>query len=151
MKRRLQKLSVIVGSCVLALLLAEIVGRLLIRPDSRGFGLLVGVVLPPLRIFPPEPGERVPRDAAYGNLIMDGQHITVGDGAGFHRFDALLGYATLENTVSRNGWWQSNGIGAREAAATDPRAAAAQSRWILLGESFAHGNGLPGPQVWAES
>jgi len=150
MKRRLQNLSILTGSCVLALLLAEVVGRLLMQPDSRGFGSLFGVVLPPLRIFPPEPGERAPRDAPYGDLIVNGQRIAVGDAAGFHRFDALLGYTTLESTVSRNGWWQSNEIGAREAAATDPRAAPGRTRWLLLGESFAHGVGLPGSQVWAE-
>jgi hypothetical protein len=131
-------------------LLAEVAGRLLVQPDERGSGSLFGIVLPPLRLFPPERHERAPRDAPFRDLVVDGRRITIGDAAGFHRFDILLGYTTLENKVSLYGWWQSNEIGARESGPTDRRVAPGQQRWLLLGESFAHGSTLlalrPGPK-----
>lgn len=144
------QMSLVAAACAAALLLAEVAGRLLVQPDERGSGSLFGIVLPPLRLFPPERHERAPRDAPFRDLVVDGRRITIGDAAGFHRFDILLGYTTLENKVSLYGWWQSNEIGARESGPTDRRVAPGQQRWLLLGESFAHGSTLPGSQTWAE-
>jgi hypothetical protein len=83
-------------------------------------------------------------------MVVDGRQITVGDAVGYYRFDAILGYATLENTVSANGWWHSNEIGARETGPTPLQPIARQFRWLLIGESFAHGAGVPTAQSWAE-
>src|SRR3990172_8177062 len=103
--RRVTQWSLVAGACLLALLLIETAGRLLVRPDPRGYGSLFGVVLPPLRLFPPVEDPVAAREAPHRGLIVDGLPITVGDVAGYHRLDTLLGYTTLENAVSVNGWW----------------------------------------------
>ena len=148
--RRVTQWSLVAGACLLALLLVETAGRLLVRPDPRGYGSLFGVVLPPLRLFAPVEDPVAAREAPHRGLIVDGLPITVGDVAGYHRLDPVLGYATLENAVSVNGWWQSNDIGARESGPTERLVAPGQTRWLLFGESFAHGSGLPGRETWAE-
>lgn len=149
-RRRLLQWTSIAAAGLFAFVLVEIAGRLLVQPDPRGAGSLFGVVLPPLRIFPPEPMPLDAREAPYRKLVVDGAPLTVGDVAGYHRLDPVFGYTTLENARSANGWWQSNDIGARESGPTEPRVEPGESRWLLLGESFAHGSGLPGPQTWAE-
>jgi hypothetical protein len=148
-RRSLQWVSV-AGACLLAFGLVEIAGRLMVRPDPRGAGSLFGIVLPPLRLFPPETEAANARESAYRDLVVDGLPLTVGDVAGYHRHDPMLGYTTLENARSVNGWWQSNAIGARASAPTDPQVAPGRRRWLLLGDSFAHGSGLPGRDTWAE-
>jgi hypothetical protein len=148
--RRVSQWSLAAGACLLALLLVETAGRIFVRPDPRGYGSLFGVVLPPMQIFPAGQDPDLAREAPYHGQIIDGQPITVGDVAGYHRLDPVLGYTTLENAVSVNGWWQSNEIGARESGPTEPSVAPGQTRWLLFGESFAHGSGLPGRETWAE-
>ena len=138
------------GAMILALAFVETAGRLLVRPDPRGYGSLFGVLLPPLRLFPQETVSVEAREGSYRGLVVDGVPITVGDIAGYHRFDARLGYTTQERRVSVNGWWHSNDIGAREAGSTPPTVVPGETRWLLFGESFAHGSGLPGRQTWAE-
>jgi hypothetical protein len=148
--RRVSQWIVAAVACFIAFAVFETAGRLLVRPDPRGYGSLLGVVLPPLRLLAPEPEPVEARDRPYRGLIVDGMPITVGDVAGYHRYDANLGYATLENAASVHGWWQSNEIGARESGPTEPLVAPGKTRWLLLGESFAHGSGLPGRQTWPE-
>jgi len=131
------------------LLLAEIAGRVIRVPDERGDGALLGIVLPPYAVVAPGQARATDRSRPYGDLVVDGRTITAGDVAGYHRFDATLGYTHLENTVSVNGWWQSNNIGARESEPTLETAAPGVKRWLLIGESFAHGSGLPTEQGWA--
>lgn len=135
---------------IFAFAFVETAGRLLVRPDPRGYGSLFGVLLPPLRLFPQESVSVEAREGPYRGLVVDGVPITAGDVAGYHRFDPRLGYTTQERIVSVNGWWHSNGIGAREAGPTPPTVAPGETRWLLFGESFAHGSGLPGRQTWAE-
>jgi hypothetical protein len=148
--RRVSQWTVIAVACLIAFALVETAGRLFVQPDPRGYGSLLGVLLPPLRLFPPELEALEARDGPYRGLIVDGARLTVGDVAGYHRFEPALGYTTLENVVSVNGWWRSNGIGARESGPTESRTAPGRTRWLLLGESFAHGSGLPGRQIWPE-
>ncbi|MEX2150302.1 MAG: hypothetical protein WD793_08795 [Steroidobacteraceae bacterium] len=148
--KRVSQWTVIAVACLIAFALVETAGRLLVQPDPRGYGSLFGVLLPPLRLFPSELQSAEARDGPYRGLIVDGAPLTVGDVAGYHRFEPTLGYTTLENVVSVNGWWRSNEIGARESGPTGPQAAPGRTRWLLLGESFAHGSGLPGPQTWPE-
>lgn len=135
---------------LIAFALVETAGRLFVQPDPRGYGSLLGVLLPPLRLFPPELRSADARDGRYRGLVVDGAALTVGDVAGYHRFEPRLGYTTLENVVSVNGWWRSNEIGARESGPTGPQVPPGRTRWLLLGESFAHGSGLPGRQTWPE-
>ena len=148
--RRWAPWLLVAGAMIFAFAFIETAGRLLVRPDPHGYGSLFGVLLPPLRLFPQEPVSVEAREGTYRGLVVDGVPITVGDIAGYHRFDPRLGYTTQERIVSVNGWWHSNGIGAREAGPTPPTVAPGETRWLLFGESFAHGSGLPGRQTWAE-
>jgi hypothetical protein len=148
--RRVSQWTVVAVAILIAFAMVETVGRLFVQPDPRGYGSLFGVVLPPMRLFPAELQSAEARDGPYRGLVVDGARLTVGDVAGYHRFEPALGYTTLENVVSVNGWWRSNEIGARESSPTGPQAVPGRTRWLLLGESFAHGSGLPGPQTWPE-
>lgn len=134
---------------LLTLFLVEAAGRLLVEPDERGYGTLFGILLPPYRVVVPLHAEGTDRGAPYRDLVVDGRPVTVGDVAGYHRYDAALGYTHLENTRSVNGWWQSNDIGARETAPTPAAAPPDRERWLLAGESFAHGSSLPTEDGWA--
>lgn len=127
----------------------EVASRLLVEPDERGHGAIMGIVLPPYRIVVPSQAEATDRSAPYRDLVVDGQPITIGDVAGYHRYDAVLGYTHQLNARSVNGWWQSNNIGAREAAPTPEQAPSGRERWLLVGESFAHGSSLQAHQGWA--
>jgi hypothetical protein len=127
----------------------EVASHFFIEPDERGHGAIMGIVLPPYRIVVPSQAEGTDRSAPYRDLVVDGQSITVGDVAGYHRYDAVLGYTHQQNAESVNGWWQSNNIGAREAAPTPEQAPPGPERWLLVGESFAHGSSLPTHQGWA--
>jgi hypothetical protein len=142
--------ALILATSALALLLVEITGRLLTKPYLGWYGALLGVPLPPVSLVFEPANEEENRAAWYKGIVVDSRHITLGDVAGYHRYDAVLGYATLENTVSVNGWWHSNEIGARETESTPLQPAAGQSRWLLVGESFAHGTGVQTAQTWAE-
>jgi hypothetical protein len=139
----------VVVSVLATLLLMEIAERLLRTPDDGGDGALFGIVLPPFAVVPRGRAEETDRSQPYGDLVADDRKITVGDVAGYHRFDSVLGYTHLENTVSVNGWWRSNEIGARQAGPTSKQTPAGVRRVLLLGESFAHGSGLPTEQGWA--
>lgn len=150
MKDLKSNLVLVATSCLVALMLVEVVGRLWVEPCEGWYGSIFGVPLPPMQLVPESPVDALDRDAWYAGLVVDGRRITVGDVAGYHRYDPLLGYAPLEDTVSANGWWQANGIGAREMGPTSREVPAGQFRWLLLGESFAHGSGLPTSQGWAE-
>ncbi len=44
--------------------------------------------------------------------MFRGQQLTHGDLKGIRRNDDLLGYVTTENTISTNGWFQANNVGA---------------------------------------
>jgi hypothetical protein len=133
-----------------ALLLVEITGRLLIEPYQGWYGALFGVPLPPVSLVFEPANDQENRAASYKGTVVDGRRITLGDAAGYYRHDATLGYATLENTVSVNGWWHSNEIGARETGPTPLQPAAGEFRWLLVGESFAHGTGVQTVHSWAE-
>lgn len=145
----MKSIGVVLIASIVALLLAEIAARVMRVPDERGNGSLLGVVLPPYAVVPPGQPRVTDRAQPYDDLVVDGSRITVGDIGGYHRFDAGLGYTHLENAISVNGWWQSNNIGARERAPTLDAVAPGITRWLLLGESFAHSSGLPNEQGWA--
>ena len=145
----LKTILVVAVSTLLALVLVEIGGRLMIDPDERGYGTILGVLLPPYEIVTQGQARASDRRAWVGGMVVDGHRITLGDLVGYHRVDPVLGYTHLENTTSVNGWWHSNDIGAREIEPTTWTVPSGMIRWLLLGESFAHGSGLPTDQVWA--
>lgn len=144
----LRSLALVAVAGLLTLGALELAIRLLVVPDERGSGVLLGILLPPYEIVTPADGTATDRNAPYDGIVVDGREITIGDVAGYHRYDETLGYTHLENTASVNGWWQSNNIGARETEATAADARPGTERWFLLGESFAHGSGLPTEQGW---
>jgi hypothetical protein len=151
LRARTAKWVLLGASCVVALALIEGSLRVLVRPSELSAGRLFGFELPPIRVIPdrdfePDTG----RDEAYRGLVVDGQRITVGDLWGFHREDARLGYVTREGMTSRNGWWQSNGLGARERAETLRAIPDGKTRVLVFGDSYAQGSRLPQEQTWPE-
>jgi hypothetical protein len=148
MTRLLKSLALVAVAGLLTIAVVELGCRLLLVPDERGFGAIMGIVLPPYHIVTPADRAATDRNEPYGGLVVDGRQITLGHVAGYHRYDDALGYTHLEEVTSVNGWWHSNNIGAREAEPTTAETPAGSRRWILLGESFAHGSSLPTDQGW---
>jgi hypothetical protein len=144
-----QDLSLVLVACVAALLIVELGGRLMLKPDGRAYGVLLGAPLPPIRIVGPDRPPDGNRNAWYDGLVVDGRRITVGDLRGYYRYDDRLGFAPLENSRSANGWWQANEIGAREIAPTPPARPSGSVRYLLVGDSFASGSRIPYDDTWA--
>jgi hypothetical protein len=150
MKREtVQKLTLLLLSCFSCLLVFEIAARFLISPSQRSYGTFLGRELPPLKLGPyiSDPPD-TDRDEWYNNLIVEGRKITVGDLWGYFREDPLLGYVTEESTISMNGWWQSNNLGARARRDTPKDRLQGKKRILVFGESFAHGSRLPQEETW---
>jgi hypothetical protein len=139
---------VILAGILATLAMSEIGIRLLLERDARSYGTLFGIPLPPLTLFSADGPTETPRDVPYRDIVVDGRQITLGDLSGYHRYDALLGYSQRENARSVNGWWQSNDIGARVSQPATPRSTTGVTRLVLLGESFAHGSGVPPQDTW---
>ena len=144
-----QNLLLALAACAVALLGVELGGRLLLRPDARAYGVLLGTPLPPIRIVGRSRPPDSDRDAWYDRLVVDGQRITVGDLRGYYRYHDSLGFVPLENSRSANGWWQANDIGARELAPTPPARPPGKTRYLLVGDSFAYGSRIRYQDTWA--
>ena len=146
--QRIRNALLVLAGLLAALVLAEIGIRLLVEPDSRSYGTLLGIPLPPLALISPAGPTETPRDVPYRDIVVDGRSITLGDLSGYYRYDAMLGYSQRENARSVNGWWETNEIGARLSKPATARSASGVMRFVLLGESFAHGSGLPAEDTW---
>jgi hypothetical protein len=144
-----QNLLLALAACAVALLIVELGGRLLLKPDRRAYGLLLGAPLPPIRIVGPTRPPDGDRNAWYDHLVVDGRRITVGDLRGYYRYDDSLGFVPLENARSANGWWQANDIGARELVPTPRARPPGKTRYLLVGDSFAYGSRIPYEDTWA--
>jgi hypothetical protein len=144
-----QKLLLLLGSLCFVFLLSETGLRFLVQPSQFSSGKLLGKELPPYKLMPEAP---VPmqgnRPEWFNELISDGKKTTVGDMFGIYREDSLLGYAPRENTVSVNGWWESNNIGARAREATTPEKPPGLNRLLVFGESFAQGSRVRQEDSW---
>lgn len=135
-------------SCALALVAFEGATRLLIRPCEACWGVLLGRELPPFRVISEDASPEIDRNEWFHGLVVNGVRITVGDLWGIPREDELLGYAPQEDTVSANGWWQSNNIGARsryDIAATKPPSV---TRVLAFGDSFTNCSRVPQEEAW---
>jgi hypothetical protein len=134
---------------LVVLLLLEIAARLLVAPSSHSYGRFFGQELPPLELIPYDssPG-KTDRNAPFGDLVVDGRQISIGDLWGFHRDDPLLGYAPEESTVSLNRWWQSNNIGARKRLDTPSAVAPGTTRLLVFGDSYAQATRVKQEQAW---
>lgn len=150
MRKITQNIVLSLAALVFLLLLFEICIRFLIAPSDDSYGTLFGIELPPLKLPPPatEP-KSVDRSTWYQGLIVDGKKITIGDLWGFLRDDPWLGYVPEENTISTNGWWQTNNLGAREREDTALTKTPGQQRWLVFGDSFAVGSRIPQEAVWS--
>ena len=134
---------------LVVLLLVEITARLLVAPSTRSYGRFFGQELPPLELIPYDDSpDQTDRNAPFGDLVVDGRKISSGDLWGFHRDDPLLGYAPKENTVSLNGWWQSNNIGARKRRDTHSAVAPGTTRLLVFGDSYAQATRVKQEQAW---
>lgn len=133
--------------------------RLLLTPSPGSFGRILGQELPPQAVLPWGQIERdyAVREATrqgrlesqYEELVVDGRRITRGDLWGIPREDAVTGHAPLESARSRNGWWQSNAIGALSRRETQAHVLAGQRRVLLFGDSYTQGSRLPLEDSWA--
>ena len=144
-----QDILLFFASVCLIVLLAEAGLRFLSQPSEYSSGRFLGHELPPYKLLLDEPLRmRRNRSEWVDGLIVDGKKITVGDLWGIYREDALLGYVPQENTVSANGWWESNNIGARAREATSPVIPPGLTRLLVFGESLAQGQpGAPGGKL----
>ncbi len=121
--------------------------RFLISPSPNSYGTFLGNELPPIKIISSSPGE-VNRANPYNDLIVNGQHITIGDLEGVYRDDLIMGYAPLENWTSENQWWTNNNLGAREEQNILQGSLQDQTRILIFGDSFTAGSAVSQQQVW---
>jgi len=152
------KLALLLASTVLSVALFEGVVRLVIRPSSMSYGILLGRELPPVRVAPPPQPASPPRDgrnatqptdvrdpAASGD---DATPVSSADLQGLFREDPLLGYAPLEHATSPRGWWVWNNIGARATTDTTPQQSQGKARVLIFGESYASGSRVRQKDAW---
>lgn len=137
----------------------EIGLNILVQPSENSSGIFLGNELPPLKPLPPGPvphyQERITaldknRDQWYESLVVDNKNVTRGDLWGIFREDELLGHAPQENARSKQGWWQSNNMGARarlNVTATKPQD---KQRILFFGDSYTQGSRVPQEEtfVW---
>jgi hypothetical protein len=131
------------------LLVVEGALNFMVKPSQDSSGMLMDIQLPPLNILPPDyhaPTEEQRNKILYewyNSLVVNNRKITNGDLWGVFREDALIGYVPKESTVSPNGWWQSNNLGAR-ARQDIPREQLPNKRRVLFfGDSFTQGSRVP--------
>ena len=139
-------LSVI--SVFIFLLGFEGVTRIFIKPSDTCYGVFLGRELPPFKILPREYPLHTDNNKWYRKIIINGKKITTGDLFGILEEDKLLGYAPKENTVSTNGWWQSNNLGARSRYDTAKDTAKNKTRILIFGESFANSCTVSQEETW---
>jgi len=143
---RRNNLLLLLASLGLGFGLVEVGVRLLISSSEDGYGRVLGVELPPLRVFRHSVLPLEWSSEAAGRLFEDGP-ITFGDLYGHVREDPALGYTARENAISANGWWQSNGVGARRKH--EVLGDASGPRLLVFGESFAHASRVRQEHAWA--
>jgi hypothetical protein len=122
--------------------------RVFIAPSPRSYGTFRGVELPPLAIIPFAHPVSRNEEAPFEHLAVDGHPITRGDLFGYLKEDPDLGYVWEPNRRSKNGWWQSNELGARSRTPTPAAIPAGRTRVVVFGDSFAAGTRLPQEETW---
>lgn len=138
------------GGATLALLLSlvaiEAVLRLL-ATSGAGAPHLFGRPLPPID---PLAGVQL-EPTRYDEPVRiqgKGTGLTRGDLWGISQDHSSLGHAPVESAVSVNGWWQTNGHGARSRRETPPEEPPGVTRWLAFGDSFTHGSRVAQEQTW---
>jgi hypothetical protein len=145
-----REVLLVIASCLIALAGVELTARAFVHPSDGSAGVLMDRRLPPFKIVPANPPKHDPhaRDSVWGGIVVDGKRITAGDLSGYRRPDDFLGFTTQENTVSVNGWWQSNNIGARARSDTALKIPAGKKRTLVFGESFAESVHIRQEDAW---
>ena len=135
---------------IFCVVIIEITCRAFLSPSQKSFGMLFNIELVPFELpSPATPPLMNDRTAWYENLIVNDQKITVGDLWGIARRDPKLGYVPLEATISRNGWWQSNNLGAKARRDTTTGKSSDNQRMLVFGDSYAAGNRVPQEKMWS--
>ncbi len=135
-------------SVLFALLLFEVVARVLLDESDMSYGVLFGLQLPPKAIIPVASVPELDPDAWHGDLVVDGKKITKSDLWGLMREDSDVGWVPRESSVSTNRWWQTNNLGARSDEDLDGQKAPGKTRVLVFGDSFAQGSRLPQEETW---
>lgn len=121
----------------------------LVKPSEYSSGVLLGRELPPLNILPPnfhvltEAQRNGELYEWHNSLVINGRKITKGDLWGVMREDTLIGYAPEESTISSNGWWQSNNLGARARQDIFREQLPDKRRVLFFGDSYTQGSRVP--------
>jgi hypothetical protein len=144
MKIALAALSLV---SIAALVILEVVARLLVEPLPRSYGRLAGVELPPIKIVP-DPASWATVNSDADVMTFGGEQVTRGDLWRLWDFDADLGYRQRANGRSAGGWWLSNNIGARSDQPTHPSVDEGRRRILVFGDSYSHGSRVHQELVW---
>ncbi|MBF0485397.1 MAG: SGNH/GDSL hydrolase family protein [Candidatus Omnitrophica bacterium] len=145
--RIFQNILLLAACCVIGVLTFECVSFFFIKQSPRSYGLFLKRDLPPFKIKLLD-NPNAEDDKAINDVVVNNQKITWGDLRGVAREDEILGYAPMENRVSRNGWWQSNNLGATSREDTEAKTPPGKKRVIIFGESFANCWGVPLEESW---
>jgi len=139
----LQNAALVLVSIALTIFLFDIVARRFVTPSQSAYGEIFGRELPPRRIVMPVNTHQVQDPTApFRRMVVDGKQITLGDLWGHVRLDSVTGYTYQANAASKNGWWQSNNVGARTRENASAERPSGRTRVLVFGESFAHGSRL---------
>jgi hypothetical protein len=144
----MEGLALLAGSLLLALAVFEVGARLAVQPSDLSWGRLVGVELMPRRLLASPTGGTFDGSRPYYDLVVDGVALTYGDVGGLIREDPDLGYVSLEDTASENGWWISNNVGARARTETTVEGPTDGARILVFGDSFSHGSHVRQTESW---
>jgi hypothetical protein len=139
----------VVGGIVLAVVLLEVGGRLLKRSCDRCWGKILGMELPPFRLLMDSDIESSRLDEPFDSLVVKGVRVTAGDLWGVYREDSVLGYAPVENARSTNGWYVTNGMGARSTVDADSVRPEGVVRILAFGDSFGAGSRVREFEAWS--
>lgn len=151
---RLASFALLVGSALAGLLIGEIGLNALERPSTTSSGVLLGEELPPIVYIPidkaPTREDRLKLAAQWAEpLEIDGRKITHGDLHGITKEDPYVGHVPLGNSVSANGWWQTNELGARSRLETTRWQSPGIRRLLLFGDSYTQGSRVPQEETFA--
>jgi hypothetical protein len=142
-------------SLLLFLMVLELFLRLLVKPSALCYGTLMGTELPPVKIIYYQlDNERQPQKIpAPSPSLMHVENagepkIADHDLRGVNRVDTTLGYAPRENTVSPNGWWKANNLGARSSSETSKKRMPGKKRILFFGESFTNCSRVRQNETW---
>jgi hypothetical protein len=136
----------IVGTLLTTFILLEVIANFMVTPSPDSSGRFLDVELPPMNVLPTEfaVGTETDRESLedqwYKRLIVKGRKITRGDLWGIYREDPLIGYVPKESSISANGWWQANDLGARARQDLTRKKPPNKKRLLFFGDSYTQGS-----------